>query len=69
MVNIQQICARYKWNKACCECIVKNESSGNGNSMNYNTNGTFDVGVFQINKINWAGCNGGNAPCDVEKNF
>ena len=30
--------------------------------MNYNTNGSFDVGLWQINHVNWAGCNGGSAP-------
>jgi hypothetical protein len=37
--------------------------------MNYNSNGSFDVGVFQINQVNWKSCNGGRAPCGVDANL
>jgi len=39
------------WNQACCKCIVSHESGGNGNACNYNSNATFDVGLWQINKV------------------
>lgn len=29
--------------QGCCQCIMKDESSGNANAMNYNTDSTFDV--------------------------
>ena len=67
-VDVNAICARYSWSQECCKCIVMKESAGNGNAMNYNTDDTFDVGVFQINKVNWA-CNGGNPPCALEPNL
>lgn len=36
-------------------CIAKNESNFNPIAYNYNRNGSFDVGLFQINQIwkNW----------------
>eukprot|EP01088_Endostelium_zonatum_P014848 TRINITY_DN33_c0_g3_i1.p1 TRINITY_DN33_c0_g3~~TRINITY_DN33_c0_g3_i1.p1 ORF type:complete len:135 (+),score=13.50 TRINITY_DN33_c0_g3_i1:74-478(+) len=67
-INIADICSKGPWNQACCRCIVSHESGGNAHAANYNTNGSFDVGVFQINRVNWA-CNGGNAPCDVASNL
>ena len=51
--DIDAECARYGWNQACCRCIVSHESSGNANAANENTNGSFDVGVWQINSANW----------------
>jgi hypothetical protein len=33
---------------------VEHESSGNAHAANENTNGSFDVGVWQINSGNWA---------------
>jgi hypothetical protein len=68
MEDISTWCAKHSWNQACCKCIVSHESGGNANSMNYNTNGSFDVGLWQINKVNWS-CNGGNAPCDPTANL
>lgn len=49
--DIATWCSKYSWNQACCKCIVSHESGGNANSMNYNTNNTFDVGLWQINKV------------------
>lgn len=49
--DIAAWCGKYSWNQACCKCIVSHESGGNANSMNYNTNNTFDVGLWQINKV------------------
>jgi cell wall-associated NlpC family hydrolase len=37
------------------------ESSGNSNAMNYNTNGTYDVGLWQINTVHTSGGGGGLA--------
>lgn len=38
-------------------CIAKNESNFNPIAYNYNKNGSFDVGLFQINQIwkKWCG--------------
>jgi hypothetical protein len=38
-------------------CIAKNESNFNPLAYNYNKNGSFDVGLFQINQIwkKWCG--------------
>jgi len=64
MVNIAAACAAFSgWNQAHCQCIVQHESSGNGHAVNHNTNGSNDVGVWQINSVNWGQCNGGSAPC------
>ncbi len=65
-VDIASVCRRYSWSQSCCQCIVSHESGGNAHAMNYNSNGTFDVGLFQINKVNWASCSGGNPPCDTD---
>ncbi len=69
MGDINAQCARYSWNQACCKCIVSHESGGNTKAMLYNTNGTFDVGFWQINQSNWNACSGGHAPCDVDSNL
>ena len=37
--------------------------------MNYNTGGTFDVGLWQVNSFNWKVCNGGAAPCGLPQNL
>eukprot|EP00744_Colponema_vietnamica_P004112 GILI01006191.1.p1 GENE.GILI01006191.1~~GILI01006191.1.p1 ORF type:complete len:141 (-),score=34.31 GILI01006191.1:220-642(-) len=68
-VNIASACSAFSgWSQSCCECIVRHESSGNAHAANHNSNGSFDVGVWQVNNVNWNACNGGNAPCDVESN-
>jgi len=69
-VDIASICSQYSaWDQSCCQCIVNAESGGNGNAANENTNGSFDIGVFQINSVNWPTCSGGSAPCDVNTNL
>jgi hypothetical protein len=68
MVDIPTYCSKHTWNQSCCKCIASHESGGNSNAMNYNTNNSFDVGLFQINSINWPGCNSGHAPCNVDQN-
>jgi len=57
------------WSVTCCQCIANAESSGNANAINDDDGETsVDVGVFQINTVNWA-CNGGNPPCDPNSNL
>ena len=51
MVDISSWCSKYSWNQACCKCIASHESGGNANAMNYNTNGSYDVGLWQINNV------------------
>jgi len=68
-IDIVSICSQFNnWNQACCQCIVQNESGGDANAVNADSDGSFDVGVFQINSVNWA-CNGGSAPCDPTANL
>jgi hypothetical protein len=67
--SISYWCSKYSWNQACCQCVVTHESSGNANAMNYNTDSSFDVGLWQINQVNWGACNGGNMPCDLNSNL
>jgi hypothetical protein len=44
--------------QANCQCIMSHESGGNGNAVNENSNGSFDVGLWQINDYNWNSCSG-----------
>ena len=67
--DIDGWCGKYGWNQGCCKCIVSHESGGNTNAMNYNSNGSFDVGFWQINDFNWNACSGGNPPCDLQSNL
>merc|ERR1712146_222209 len=68
-VNINSYCSKYSdWSQSCCQCIVQHESGGNANAQNHNTNGSDDVGLFQINDFNWASCSGGSAPCNPDTN-
>ena len=49
---------------------MQHESGGNANAVNQNGNGgSYDVGLWQINDMNWASCNGGKAPCDGNSNL
>jgi len=74
-VNIVNWCAKYVgWNQKCCQCIVGKESRGNTNAQHHNaaTNKkkeSEDVGLFQINSVNWPSCNSGKAPCDPDANL
>ena len=46
------------------------ESAANGNAVNQNgAGGSYDVGLWQINSMNWASCSGGKAPCDLNTNL
>ena len=51
MQDIATWCAKYSWNQACCKCVVSHESGGNAHALNYNTNGSTDVGLWQINNV------------------
>mmetsp|Transcript_18806 Transcript_18806/g.44050 ORF Transcript_18806/g.44050 Transcript_18806/m.44050 type:complete len:155 (+) Transcript_18806:30-494(+) len=69
-VNIAAACAKFSgWSQSCCECIVKHESSGNAHADNENVGGSYDVGVWQVNSMNWASCSGGKPPCDEGTNL
>ena len=51
MVSISNWCSQASWSQSCCQCIASHESGGNANAENYNTNGSYDVGLFQINNV------------------
>jgi hypothetical protein len=51
MQDIASWCSKYSWNQACCKCIVSHESGGNAHALNYNTNGSTDAGLWQINTV------------------
>ena len=69
-VNVAAECAKYSgWSQSCCQCIASHESGGNAHAQLHNTNGSDDVGLWQINSSNWASCSGGHAPCDVPTNL
>ena len=34
-----------------------------------NSGGSYDIGLWQINDMNWASCSGGKAPCDPNTNL
>ena len=36
-------------------CIINCETNNNTAAVNYNTNGTWDTGLCQINDVNWQG--------------
>jgi len=57
-----------KWNTDSCLKIAKAESGGNTNAANGNSNGSIDIGLWQINSMNWQSCSGGKAPCSVTDN-
>jgi len=47
--SISEWCAKHDWDKKACECIVSHESGGNAHAINENSNGSFDVGLWQVN--------------------
>ncbi|KRX09922.1 Lysozyme-like domain [Pseudocohnilembus persalinus] len=69
MQDIKAWCAKHSWGQACCQCVMRNESGGNANAENYNTNGSYDVGLWQVNDFNWNACNSGKAPCSPSQNL
>ena len=66
-VNIAQWCMQGPWDQTCCQKIVAAESEGNANAMGFD--GSFDVGLWQINSWNWMACNLGHPPCDLQDNL
>ena len=69
-VDIASQCSRFSgWSQGCCQCIARAESGGNSHAQLENTNGSNDVGLWQINSMNWAQCNSGNAPCGLDENL
>lgn len=62
-------CSKYSWNQTNCQCIIKHESGGNANAAHQNSDGSLDVGLWQINDYNWPYCSGGSAPCDPTVNL
>merc|ERR1711991_856690 len=67
--SISEWCGKCHWDQSMCQCIVNHESSGNSHANNYNTNGSFDIGFWQVNSVNWDSCSGGSPPCDVATNL
>ncbi len=68
-VNANKYCQVYsKWSQTCCMCITSHESGDNSNAVNHNTGGSDDVGLFQINDVNWPSCSAGAAPCNPDVN-
>ena len=46
-VDGASICNKYSgWSQTCCKCIASHESGNNANAVGYNTNGSFDVGLY-----------------------
>ena len=69
-VDVGSYCSQFSgWSQQCCECIANAESSVNANAENYNSNGSYDIGLYQINDVNWNSCSGGSAPCDPNTNL
>ncbi|KNC51181.1 uncharacterized protein AMSG_11986 [Thecamonas trahens ATCC 50062] len=69
-VSISEWCAKFSgWDQSQCQCIVHHESSGNAHAQNHNTNGSNDIGVWQINSVNWGSCSKGRPPCDASSNL
>ena len=69
IVDIRKWCSKYNWNQANCECIMAKESEANAKAVHQNKDGSYDVGLWQINIRNWKACNGGRAPCDPRENL
>jgi len=68
--SVSSWCGKYSgWNQKNCECIMNAESGGNANAVNENTDGSYDVGLWQINDFNWNACSGGKAPCSPSDNL
>mmetsp|Transcript_10208 Transcript_10208/g.15382 ORF Transcript_10208/g.15382 Transcript_10208/m.15382 type:complete len:153 (-) Transcript_10208:48-506(-) len=69
VVDPTSYCQKHSdWSQYCCKCIASKESGYNANAANYNTGGTYDVGMWQINQQNWDSCSGGKAPCSINTN-
>lgn len=67
---VQTWCSQFTgWDQGQCQCIMNAESGGNANAMNQNNDGSFDVGLWQVNTQNWNSCSGGSPPCDPSTNL
>jgi hypothetical protein len=49
--------------------LARTHTGGNSHACGVNTDGTHDVGLWQINTRNWNACNGGKPPCDMAANL
>jgi len=68
-VSASTYCAKHNWNQAHCECIISHESGGNAHAQLHDSNGSDDVGLFQVNSLNWGqGTCPKGAPCDPSNN-
>eukprot|EP00598_Pedospumella_elongata_P006988 CAMPEP_0184970920 /NCGR_PEP_ID=MMETSP1098-20130426/3238_1 /TAXON_ID=89044 /ORGANISM="Spumella elongata, Strain CCAP 955/1" /LENGTH=77 /DNA_ID=CAMNT_0027492919 /DNA_START=235 /DNA_END=468 /DNA_ORIENTATION=- len=45
------------------------ESAANANAMHMNSDGSTDVGLWQINDFNWPYCSNSAAPCAPQQNL
>ena len=68
-MDIRKWCSKYKWNQANCECIMAKESEANAKAVHQNKDGSYDVGLWQINDRNWKACNNERAPCNPRENL
>ena len=68
-LDIKEWCSKYHWNQENCQCIMIHESEGNANAVNQNVDGTYDVGLWQIDSVNWKACDRGKTPCDPTENL
>ena len=66
-VDIASWCSKYSWNQKNCQCIM-NAESRNANADNENSDGSFDVGLWQINDYKGKLLRG-KAPCDPNTNL
>lgn len=69
-VSIASWCSKYSgWSQKSCQCIAQHESAGDAHACNMNIDGSLDIGLWQINDMNWRSCSGGRAPCDPASNL
>ncbi|CAG9318383.1 unnamed protein product [Blepharisma stoltei] len=70
VIDIAYWCSQFQgWSQSCCKCIAPNISNGNANTESYNSYGSRQIGVWQINSTNWESCNDGNPPCSPTSNL
>jgi Soluble lytic murein transglycosylase and related regulatory proteins (some contain LysM/invasin domains) len=51
-IHMQQLCKSYDVPYTIMLAIAEHESGFQVNAIGYNTNGTYDIGLFQINSVN-----------------
>lgn len=71
IVSIDHYCKFFTgWSQECCQCVGGEFSGGESNAAQYNSNDdSYDVGLYQINDINWGACSEGQPPCDPKTNM